>query len=49
MTTPLDPRRAGEWWEWECDRCGAHHESHEAPLDGDGCLWCDTTATEGGE
>ena len=27
MTPPLDPRRAGEWWEWECDRCGA--ERHD--------------------
>lgn len=46
MTPPQDPRRAGEWWEWECDRCGAAHESHEPRQDDEGCMWCDTKEGE---
>lgn len=42
MTPPLDPRRAGEWWEWECDRCGALHESAGRPAEDErACLFCE--------
>lgn len=43
MTLPAVPADCPDWWTWECERCGALHESHEPRQDDEGCLWCDST------
>lgn len=41
MTPPIDPRRAGEWWEWECRDCEAVMRAGFLPAEEERkCLFC---------